>query len=64
MPVVKSTEAFAQLSPFAKGYTVYMIGARNDEPHVPERYKSAKCDRKEYNRGQNAAVLEVQEGGG
>lgn len=64
MPVIKSVEAFAQLSSYAKGYAVYMLGARNDEPHVPERYKPVKCDQKEYNRGQNAAVLNVQEGGG
>ncbi len=64
MSVIKSVEAFAQLSPYAKGYVVYMLGARNDEPHVPERYKPAKYNRKEYNHGQNAAVLNVQEGGG
>jgi hypothetical protein len=57
-------EEFEALSPRAKGYAVYMAGCRDDQPNVPPSYDTRHFtadELREYNAGQNAAVLECQD---
>ena len=52
---------FSHMNAFTKGYAVYMLGARDDEPHVPESYTPTERERKEYESGQAAAVRDTQD---
>ena len=57
-----SKKEFQKLSPFSKGVAVYMMGARDDEPNVPEHFGyRTKLRQREYQRGQRAAVQECQD---
>lgn len=58
---VLSAEDFAMLSPYGKGYAVYMFGSREDQPNVPEEYEPSEEDKAEFDRGQFQAVLDVQD---
>jgi len=58
---VMTKSEFDCLSARQKGYVVYMVGARNDQPHVPETYVPCGNDADEYGAGQSDAVLEVQD---
>ena len=60
-----SKAEFEALTPRLRGYAVYMAGCREDQPHVPDEhcpYPDGSDDAKEWNRGQNVAVLEAQDG--
>ena len=52
---------FDSLPPYPKGYAVYMLGARKDEPNVPRRYKPNEDEREEFDRGERQAVLDAQD---
>jgi len=54
-------KAFTQLSAFDKGYAVYMCGARDDYPDIPETYEPTAQERDEYLRGQALAVQHAQD---
>lgn len=56
---IKSHAEFEQLSAWGKGYAVYVLGERNNEPYVPKTYAPSAGDRKEYEQGQQAAYIEV-----
>lgn len=61
---VITKKRFAEMSPRARGYTVYMHGARPDQPHVPDEsnpYPRATWEHLEWGDGQRAAVQEVQD---
>lgn len=49
---VLSAADFAALSPSDKGYMVYMYGAREDQPNVPESFEPEKSEREAYESGQ------------
>jgi hypothetical protein len=58
-------EQFAKLSPYARGYAVYVAGERDDQPHVPNErnpYPAGSREATEWDRGQAQAVLDVQDG--
>jgi hypothetical protein len=57
----KTPEQFDALTPWEKGYVVYMCGDRDDEPNVPSEYRPASEDAHQYDAGQFAAVLQVQD---
>lgn len=59
--IIKSQEEFDVLPPYGKGYMVYMLGARDDEPFVHLDYKPSPEDKAEFMRGQNEAVLYAQD---
>ena len=52
---------FKRLNAFQKGFVVYMLGARTDEPHVPESYEPTVRERAHYEFGQQSAVIEAQD---
>lgn len=52
---------FNKLSARSKGYAVYMMGSREDQPDIPEEYEPSPKDKEEYERGQFAAMLEAQD---
>lgn len=54
-----TAEAFTRLSPWEKGYIVYMIGMKDDQPNVPEIYEPTTNEIAEYESGKFAAVLAV-----
>ena len=49
------------LDPYAKGYWVYLLGARKDQPNVPESYEPTEIEAAEYHAGQQRAVQSVQD---
>jgi hypothetical protein len=51
-----TAEEFESWDDYNKGYAVYMMGARKDQPNIPERYD---CDSEEYHRGQRQAMIDV-----
>jgi hypothetical protein len=53
---------FSALSPYGKGYAVYMLGDREDEPNVPKEWTPREDEAEEYKEGQMQAVLDVQDG--
>jgi len=60
-----TAQCFATLSPYARGYMVYLCGARDDVPNVPnERNPYPQGSRKaaEWDRGQAAAARDAQDG--
>lgn len=61
---VITKKRFAEMSPRARGYTVYMHGARPDQPHVPDEsnpYPRATWEHLEWGDGQRTAIQEVQD---
>lgn len=57
-------EEFEALTPFQKGYAVYMAGSRDDEPNIPANYSpiwASPQDKADFEAGQLQAVLEVQD---
>jgi hypothetical protein len=56
-----TAEEFEAASDFNKGYVVYMVGARKDQPNVPKKYD---CDSEEYRRGQRQAMIDVMDSEG
>lgn len=59
---VFSKQEFDAMSPYQKGYIVYMCGSRDDQPNIPEHYEPTEAEKKEFERGQLKAVLDVQDG--
>ena len=60
-----SAAKFASLSPFWRGWAVYMAGARKDQPNIPnERNPYPPRSRKanEWLRGGTVAMQEVVDG--
>lgn len=59
VPVTK--DHFESLSPFMRGWAVYMAGSRRDQPNIPNEtnpYPEDTSDHNEWNRGQQRAVIE------
>lgn len=57
-------DAFLSLPPFDRRYIVYMAGARDDEPNVPDEpnpYESGSNAALEWNRGAQEAALHAQD---
>jgi len=57
--------AFLALAPRKRGYVSYMLGARDDEPHVPDEkcpYPDGSGDAEEWHAGQQAACRDAQDG--
>ncbi len=57
-----SLEAFAALTPRARGWTVYMVGNNDDYPHAPNElnpYHHGTLEHSEWNRGEQCAAQEV-----
>jgi hypothetical protein len=52
-------EMFENATPFEKGYHVYMVGCREDQPNVPKEYTPSEEEREEYDRGQRRAIIDV-----
>ena len=59
--VEMATKPFTSMSAFAKGYAVYMYGARDGYPDIPETYEPTTQERDEYLRGQALAVQHAQD---
>jgi len=56
---------FQALSPWRRGYAVYMCGSRPDEPNVPDEsdpYRGGSRESRRWNEGQRAAILAVIDG--
>ncbi len=56
---------FLALSPWQRGYAVYMMGERDDEPNVPDEscpYCVDTAQAEEWHEGQRMAVLDAQDG--
>lgn len=56
---------FQRLTPYWRGYVVYMYGARPDQPNVPDEknpYRVGTDDHHEWAAGQVAAAQGVQDG--
>ena len=54
---------FARLSAFDKGVACYLLGARDDEPNVPESWKApSEFLRLRYEAGERTAVMSVIDG--
>jgi len=59
-----SKRQFLKLKPYERGYAVYMAGERDDEPNVPNEqnpYRHGSNNAAEWERGQQQAVLDVQD---
>ena len=54
-----TADEFENMSPYEKGYWVYMVGARDDQPNVPESYTPFSCDVEAFLKGQQAACQDV-----
>ncbi len=55
---------FLALLPWQRGYAVYMMGERDDEPNVPNEscpYVSGTTQADEWHEGQRMAVLDAQD---
>jgi hypothetical protein len=55
---------FAALKPRQRGYAVYMLGAREDQPNVPDEsnpYPDGSRKHKEWAAGADAAALFAQD---
>lgn len=60
-----TAEEFAELTPFDRGYVVYMAGERDDQPHVPNEanpYPPGSEDAEQWSAGQHRAMLSAQDG--
>ena len=63
MEVITENE-FKNFTPRQRGYAVYMVGSRNDQPHVPDEdnpYKFESFEWDEWEIGRDKAILEVQD---
>lgn len=58
---VVTAEEFAKLPPRSKGYVVYMLGERADQPNVPRRFRPPAGDAEEFKKGEQLAILEAQD---
>lgn len=58
---IESHGQFRRFSAYYKGYAVYALGERDDEPHVPKTYTPSAEDREEYDRGQREACIEAMD---
>lgn len=58
---VVTAKQFEALGPGAKGYLVYMLGSRKDQPHVPENYRPSPGEIKQFAAGQQQAIIEAQD---
>lgn len=59
-----TAEQFAALTPQQRGYAVYMLGERADEPYIPNEsnpYPPGSSEAAEWDEGQQFAVLDVQD---
>jgi hypothetical protein len=57
-------EEFDRLGPRSRGYAVYMMGSREDQPHVPDEsnpFEYGSFEWEEWRIGQQKAVLEAQD---
>lgn len=55
-------EEFEALDPFHRGWAVYMAGAREDQPNVPQEdnpYPDGSEEASEWDRGQQRACIEI-----
>lgn len=63
-PLVVTEQEFLALPPRQRGYTAYMLGERDDQPHVPNEanpYPAESADAREWDEGQRRAVLDAQD---
>lgn len=58
---ILSKEEFDNLTPYLKGYAVYMMGSREDQPNVPENYSPSETEKEEYEKGNFKAMLNVMD---
>ena len=61
---VLTKEEFEALDPYNRGYAVYMMGARADQPNVPDEknpYPPGSQQQLAWIRGMTAAVLDAQD---
>ena len=58
---VFTQKEFEGLTAYEKGYAVYLFGYRQDQPAVPKFYEPEPEDAEEYGRGQQEAILSVQD---
>ncbi len=59
-----TSDEFLALSPWQRGYAVYMMGEIDDEPNVPNEscpYCSDTAQAEEWYEGQRMAVLDAQD---
>lgn len=59
-----SKEEFERMPPHARGYAVYMLGSRPDQPHVPNEsnpYPPGSIDAENWDAGQRMAILHAQD---
>lgn len=59
-----SKEEFEALDPKTRGYAVYMMGNRSDEPNVPNEdnpYPAGSPEHAAWDDGQSLAVQDVQD---
>lgn len=59
MTKVITKEEFENADAYNKGYAVYMVGAREDQPNVPATYTPTPGENAAYDRGQFDAYIEV-----
>lgn len=56
-----TADEFRLLSPFNRGYTVYMCGTCNDQPNVPDEQNPYIPNTPAYKRWEEGAMLAVRE---
>ncbi len=59
-----SKSDFKRLNAFQRGYAVYMLGKRKDEPNVPNErnpFPKGSIRAKRWAEGQNVAALDAQD---
>jgi len=64
MTPLVSANIFRQLTPYARGFAVYMLGARSDQPNIPNEenpFVPTTEEHSEWDAGQTAAVHEAQD---
>lgn len=57
-------EGFLAMTPYNRGYAVYMMGAREDQPNVPDEanpYEDGSENHAAWNRGERQAVIDTQD---
>jgi len=63
--IAMTAAAFQTLPPRARGYVVYMLGSRDDQPNVPDEsnpYPVRSAEHSEWKDGAWSAYLEVLDG--
>ena len=58
---ILTKEEFDNLTPYLKGFAVYMMGSREDQPNVPETYIPNEAEKEEYEKGNFKAMLNVMD---